>query len=230
MDGVGHEVRGILGGGICEGGDVQFNTAAITTEELAAVAATACGSGDHGVDVVDVALVILCDGPAELRLQIGVCLIQRDRNDCRVFFLSGGDCAVLVLYLHGAGSCFGGVEALHESVCRTCGGCILPRAESIKNGLDSYRVKAVAAVHLPVGRGHRRIQKRKGCAHLLDVMPELCRDFRGVTAPIEGCGYCLVIMVSAACCQRADDGYDEDEGRQHCHQYPANAFTEFFVG
>ena len=76
MDSVGHEVSGILGGGICEDGDVQFNTASVTTEEIAAVVAAACGSGDHGVDVIDVALVILRDCAAELCFQIGVCLIQ----------------------------------------------------------------------------------------------------------------------------------------------------------
>ena len=178
MDGVGHKVGGILGGGICEGRDVQLDTASVTAEELAAVASTACGSGYHGVDVIDIALVILRDRPAELRFQIGVCLIQRDRYDCRVFFLCGGDRTIVVHHLHGTGACFGGVEAFHETVCRTCGGCVLPKAEGIKDGLDSYRVKAVAAVHLPIGRGHRRIQKRKGCAHLLDVIPELCRDFR----------------------------------------------------
>ena len=180
--------------------------------------------------MVDVALVILRDRPAELCFQIGIRLVQRDWHCCRVFLLCGRDRAVLVLYLHGTGAGFGGIEALHKSVCRTCGGCVLPKAESIKNGLDSDRVKAVAAVHLPIGRGHRRIQKRKGCAHLLDVIPELCRDFGRVTAPIEGCGYRLVVVVSAACCQRADDGDDEDEGRQHGHQHPANTLAELIVG
>ena len=75
MDGVGHKVGCIFIGGINKGGDVQVDTASTPTKELAAVAAAACGAGDHGVDVVDVALIILCDRPAQLRFQIGIRLI-----------------------------------------------------------------------------------------------------------------------------------------------------------
>ena len=75
MDGVGHKVGCIFIGGINKGGDVQVDTASISAKELAAVAAAACGAGDHGIDVVDVALIILRDRPAQLRFQICIRLI-----------------------------------------------------------------------------------------------------------------------------------------------------------
>lgn len=75
MNRIGNKIGGILGSRICKGGDVQVDTASIPAKELAAVAAAACGTGDHGIDVVDVALVILRDRPAQLRFQIGIHLI-----------------------------------------------------------------------------------------------------------------------------------------------------------
>ena len=75
MDGVGHKVGCIFIGGINKGGDVQVDTASISAKEFAAVAAAAFGAGDHGIDVVDVALIILRDRPAQLRFQIGIRLI-----------------------------------------------------------------------------------------------------------------------------------------------------------
>ncbi len=73
MDGVGHKIGGILDGGIGEGGDVQLNAALIPSEILAAIAAATHGTGYHGIDVIDVALVILRDCSAQMSFQIGVC-------------------------------------------------------------------------------------------------------------------------------------------------------------
>ena len=75
MDGVGHKVGCIFVGGINKGGDVQFYTSITTGDKAAIIAAAACGAGDHGIDVVDVALIILRDRPAQFRFQIGIRLI-----------------------------------------------------------------------------------------------------------------------------------------------------------
>ena len=198
MDGVGHKVSGILGGGIGEGGDVQLNAAPIPSEILAAVAAATHGTGYHGIDVVDVAFVILRDCSAQMGFQIGVCLVQRDRHRDGIFFFLCTGSPVLQSHFHGSGSGFGGVEAPHEAVRRPCGRGVLPKAEGIKNSLDTDGVKAVAAVHLPIGRGHRRIQKRKGRAHLLDVISELCRNFCGEFRSVEARLHRVVVMLRPA--------------------------------
>ena len=134
--------------------------------------------------MVDVALVLFCDLSAKMRFQIGVCLGQRDRHRDSVFFFLCACGSVLQDHFNGSCSGFRGVEALHKAVGRPCGRGVVPKAEGIKNGLDSDRGKAVAAVHLPVDRGYRRIQKGKGRVHLLDVISELrrnfCREFRSI--------------------------------------------------
>ena len=76
MDGVGHKVGCIFIGGINKGGDVQVDTASISAKELAAVAAAAYGAGNHGIDVVDVALIILRNCSAKMCFQIGIRLRQ----------------------------------------------------------------------------------------------------------------------------------------------------------
>ena len=86
---------------------------------------------------------------------MGVCLVERKGHVDGVGLLLGGDGAVLLLYLHGAGSGFCGVEARYKAVRFALGRSILTKAESIKNGLDSQWVKAVAALRLLIGRGHR---------------------------------------------------------------------------
>ena len=75
MDGVGHKVGCIFIGGINKGGDVQVDTASIPAKEFTIVISAACGACDHGIDVVDVALIIPRDRPAQLRFQIGIHLI-----------------------------------------------------------------------------------------------------------------------------------------------------------
>ena len=75
MDGVGHKVCSILGGGIGEGGDIQLNAGSVASEILAVVTAASSAPYDHCVDVVDVALIILRDRPAKLCFQIGIRLI-----------------------------------------------------------------------------------------------------------------------------------------------------------
>ena len=76
VDSVGHKVSGIFAVGIGESRDVQVDTAAISAKELTAVIPAARSAGDHGIDVVDIALVVLCDRPAKLCFQIGIRLIQ----------------------------------------------------------------------------------------------------------------------------------------------------------
>ena len=76
MDGVGYKVSGVFTVGIGESRDVQVNTASISAKELTVVIPAARSAGDHGIDVVDIALVILCDRPAQLCFQIGIRLIQ----------------------------------------------------------------------------------------------------------------------------------------------------------
>ena len=73
---IGHQVGGVFGSRICEGRNVQLHAASFATEELAIVIAAACGSGDHGVDVVDIALVIIRNGSTQLGFQVGICLVQ----------------------------------------------------------------------------------------------------------------------------------------------------------
>ena len=119
-------------GGINKGGDVQVDTASISAKELAAVAAAACGAGDHGIDVVDVALIILCDRPAQLCFEICIRLMQRNRNSDGVFFFHAGNRAIVVLDIDCAGTGFPIVEAFYEAVCRPCGRRILSKAEGIK--------------------------------------------------------------------------------------------------
>ena len=75
MDGVGHKVGGILGSRICKGRDVQVDTASISAKEFTVVISAACGAGDHGIDVVDVALIILRDRPAQLCFEICIRLM-----------------------------------------------------------------------------------------------------------------------------------------------------------
>ena len=198
MDGVGHKVCGVLGGWIGEGGDVQLYAAPIPSEILAAVAAVLGAPCDHGIDVVDVALVVFRDLSAQVSFQVGVGLGQRDRHRDGVFFFLCTCSPVLQGHFHGSCSGFGGVEAPHEAVRRPCGRGVVPKAEGIKNSLDSDRVKAVAAVHLPVGRGHRRIQKRKGRAHLLDVVSELRRDFGGEFRSVEARLHRIVVVFRTA--------------------------------
>ena len=74
--GVGYKVSGVFTVGIGESRDVQVNTASISAKELTVVIPAARSAGDHGIDVVDIALVILCDRPAQLCFQIGIRLIQ----------------------------------------------------------------------------------------------------------------------------------------------------------
>ena len=198
MDGVGHKVCGVLGGWIGEGGDVQLYAAPIPSEILAAVAAAPGAPRNHGIDMVDVALVIVRDLSAQMGFQIGVGLGQRDWHRDGVFFFLCTCGPVLQSHFHGSCSGFGGVEAPHEAVLRPCGRGVVPKAEGIKNSLDSDRVKAVAAVHLPVGRGHRRIQKRKGRAHFLDVISELRRNFCGEFRSVEACLHRIVVMLRPA--------------------------------
>ncbi len=96
------------------------------------IAAAACGAGNHGIDVVDVALIILRDCPAKLCFQIGIRLIQRDRNSDDVFFYCAGDRAVVALHFYRASTGFPSVEALHKAVCRPSAGSVLAKAEGIK--------------------------------------------------------------------------------------------------
>ena len=76
MDSVGHKVSSIFAVGIGESRDVQVDTASISAKELTVVIPAARSAGDHGIDVVDIALVVLCDRPAKLCFQIGIRLIQ----------------------------------------------------------------------------------------------------------------------------------------------------------
>ena len=75
VGGVGHKVGCIFIGGINKGGDVQVDTAAISAKEFTAVIPTTRSAGNHRINVVDIALVILCDRPAQLCFQIGIRLI-----------------------------------------------------------------------------------------------------------------------------------------------------------
>ena len=75
MNRIGNKIGGILGSRICKGGDVQFYTSITTGDKAAIIAAAACGAGDHGIDVVDVVLIVLRDRPAKLCFQIGIRLI-----------------------------------------------------------------------------------------------------------------------------------------------------------
>ena len=162
--------------------------------------------------MVDVALIVLRDRPAQLRFQIGIRLMQRNRNSDGVFFFHAGDRAIVVLDIDRAGTGFPSVEAFYEAACRPCGRRILAKAEGIKNGLDPNRVKAVSALRLPIDGGDRRIQKRKRGAHLLNVRAECHRHLGRIARPIEGCGYRLVVVIRTACADGAQRGDQEDDG------------------
>ena len=103
--------------------------------------------------MVDVALIILRDRPVQLRFEIGIRLMQRNRNSDGVFFFHAGDRAIVVLDIDRAGTGFPSVEAVYEAACRPCGRRVLAKAEGIKNGLDSDRVKAVSAFRPPIDGG-----------------------------------------------------------------------------
>ena len=230
MDGVGHKVGCIFIGGINKGGDVQVDTASISAKELAVVIPAARSAGNHGIDVVDIALVILCDRPAQLCFEICIRLMQRNRNSDGVFFFHAGDRAIVVLDIDRAGTGFPSVEALCKTVCRPSAGSVLAKAEGIKNGLDSDRVKAVSTFRPPIDGGDRRIQKRKRGAHLLNVRAECHRHLGRIARPIEGCGYRLVVVIRTACADGAQRGDQEDDGRENSDQPPANPFAKLLVG
>ena len=156
--------------------------------------------------------------------------MQRNRNSDGVFFFCAGDRSILVLHFYRAGTGFQSVEALHKAVCRPSAGSILAKAEGIKNSLDSDRVKAVSAFRPPIDGGHRRIQKRKSGAHILNVRAECHRHLGRIARSIEGCGYRLVVVIRTACADGAQRGDQENDRRENSDQPPADPFAEILVG
>ena len=225
----GHKVSSIFAVGIGKSRDVQVDTASISAKELTVVIPAARSAGDHGIDVVDIALVVLCDRPAKLCFQIGICLIQRDRNSDGVFFCTG-DRTILALHFYRAGTGFPSVEALYKAVCCPSVGSIVAKAESIKNSLDSDQVKAVSTFRPHIDGGDRRIQKRKSGAHILNMRTECHRHLGRIARSIEGCGYRLVVVIRTACADGAHRGDQEDDGRENSDQPPADPFAELLVG
>ena len=65
MDGIGHKICGVLGVGICEGGDIQFYASVAACKEAAVVIAFAHAADDRPVDVFGVLLIILRNSSAQ---------------------------------------------------------------------------------------------------------------------------------------------------------------------
>ena len=230
MNGIGHKVGGVFIAGIAEYRDIQINAVALPAKELATVATTVRSTSNHGIDVVDVALIILRDRPAQLCFEICIRLMQRNRNSDGVFFFCTGDRPILALHFYRAGTGFPIVEALYKAVCYPSAGSIVAKAKGVKNSLDSDWVKAVSTFRPSIDGGDCRIQKRKSGAHILNVRAECHRHLGRIARPIEGCGYRLVVVIRTACADGAQRGDQEDDGRENSDQPPADSFAELLVG
>lgn len=206
MNGVLHQIAGVLADRVREAGRIQFGAAVAvavvdldrTARRTSAVAAVGVAC-NHRVDVRGIFLVLVSDGSAELRREVFIRCRQRERHGRCVDFLSLDRAAVFQLGDYNPGSLFCDKKAVHEAVCRALARRGLAKAESIKNRLDLYRVKAIAICHIRVGFRYRRIQKRKSRLHIRDVRLKLSRHGIRKVDSIERRFDCQIVVVGPTC-------------------------------
>ena len=154
--------------------------------------------------------------------------MQRNRNSDGVFFCTG-DRTILALHFYRAGTGFPSVEALYKAVCCPSAESIVAKAESIKNSLDSDRVKAVSTFRPHIDGSDRRIQKRKSGAHILNVRTECHRHLGRIAHAIESCSYRLVVVIRTSGANGAQECDEYNDWRENCDQRPSHAFAQLFV-
>ena len=138
MDGVLHQIVGVLASRVREAGRVQFRAAAaisvIDLDRAARRAGPVAAVGvacNHRVDVRGVFLVLVSDGSAELCRKVFIRCRQRERHGRCVDFLSLDRAAVFQLSDYNSRSLFCDKKAVHKPVCRTLTWRGLAKTESI---------------------------------------------------------------------------------------------------
>ena len=237
MDGVGSQVGGVLAVRVDVAGEVNLRAvsrAALVVRDP--IDAAVHAARDAPVDLRDVLPVIAGDLPAQLCGQVCIGGLQGTGQRHGVGLRFGDGIAVLIQHgvavfiqhRHLLCPFLCGIKALHEAVGRPLVRCVFSKAEGIKNSLDPGRVKA-SVFHDGVDGGDRRIQHREGGAHLRDVGLVLCghllREVPAVEAGVHG----EVVVRGAAGAQRAENGDEQDEGREDSCDDPAHRLSPFLI-
>ena len=210
VDDVGHQIGGVLSGGVRQVGNIQLHAAAATGRIAAIEGIAACAAHHHAVDVSGVGLVLLRHRFALPRCQLFIHRFQRQRYR---HIVDGGLHHYRAILQHvrgGIGALLQTVEALHEVGSGTAGRRVVAKAEGIENGLDLQGVKA-AALGFGIHGGDRRIQKRESCPHLGDVVFVFGWDFLRKGRAIEGRGHGEIVMLHRRRAEAAQERRQQDQ-------------------
>ena len=175
-------------------------------------------------------LVLVSDSSAELCRKVFIRGRQRERHSGGIGFLLFYDAPVFQFNEYGSRSLLCDEKAVHKTVCRALALRAFSKAESIKNCLDLYRVKAIAVGHSRVGLRHRRIQKGKRALHIRDVRLKLSRHGIRKVDSIERRFDRQIVVVGPTGCRGAEDRGDQDDRRKDGDEQKADALAPLFAG
>ena len=181
---------------------------------------------DEVVDAVGIAFLLLCDLQSQGAFDVPIDLNHiRDGNCHGVALL----CVRTILAGHGAGALLIGNKAVHELPVRAAAGSILAEVQSVKNSLDTDRIKTVSILRHLIDGADQLIQQLKTVAHFFDVGHIFRRGTGGDLPTVEAEQHGGVVVIHAAGEQRAEKSEGQDQRRKDCRDDPAKPFPGLLI-